>query len=53
MSCGFGTARVANRKLKTKMILLLSAAGEFSAPLAELHDAWWNSIARATALIFF
>ena len=23
--------------------------GEFSAPLAELHDAWWNSIARAMA----
>jgi phosphoribosylformylglycinamidine synthase len=22
---------------------------EFSAPLAELHDAWWNSIARAMA----
>jgi phosphoribosylformylglycinamidine synthase len=26
-----------------------TAAGEFSAPLAELHDAWWNSIARAMA----
>ncbi|HEV2329606.1 MAG TPA: phosphoribosylformylglycinamidine synthase subunit PurL [Verrucomicrobiae bacterium] len=25
------------------------AANEFSAPLAELHDAWWNSIARAMA----
>ncbi len=23
--------------------------GEFSAPLAELHDRWWNSIARAMA----
>jgi phosphoribosylformylglycinamidine synthase len=23
--------------------------GEFSAPLTELHDAWWNSIARAMA----
>jgi phosphoribosylformylglycinamidine synthase len=23
--------------------------GEFSAPLSELHDAWWNSIARAMA----
>jgi phosphoribosylformylglycinamidine synthase subunit PurL len=23
------------------------ATGEFSAPLTELHDAWWNSIARA------
>jgi phosphoribosylformylglycinamidine synthase subunit PurL len=25
------------------------SAGEFSSPLAELHDAWWNSIARAMA----
>jgi phosphoribosylformylglycinamidine (FGAM) synthase-like enzyme len=24
-----------------------TAGGEFSAPLAELHDAWWNAIARA------
>jgi phosphoribosylformylglycinamidine synthase len=26
-----------------------TAAGEFSAPVAELHDVWWNSIARAMA----
>jgi phosphoribosylformylglycinamidine synthase len=26
-----------------------TSAGEFSAPLAELHDPWWNSIARAMA----
>jgi phosphoribosylformylglycinamidine synthase subunit PurL len=26
-----------------------TANEEFSAPLAELHDAWWNSIARAMA----
>jgi phosphoribosylformylglycinamidine synthase len=26
-----------------------SAAGEFTAPVAELHDAWWNAIARAMA----
>jgi phosphoribosylformylglycinamidine synthase II len=26
-----------------------TASGEFSAPLSELHDAWWNSIARAMA----
>jgi phosphoribosylformylglycinamidine synthase len=25
------------------------ASGEISAPVAELHDAWWNSIARAMA----
>jgi phosphoribosylformylglycinamidine synthase subunit PurL len=26
-----------------------TTSGEFSAPLNELHDAWWNSIARAMA----
>ncbi len=26
-----------------------TATGEFSAPLTELHDQWWNSIARAMA----
>jgi phosphoribosylformylglycinamidine synthase II len=26
-----------------------TATGEFSAPVSELHDAWWNSIARAMA----
>ena len=26
-----------------------TAAGEFSMPVAGLHDAWWNSIARAMA----
>ncbi len=28
-------------------LVLKTDAGEFSAPVAELHDAWWNSIARA------
>src|SRR5439155_2834176 len=27
--------------------MLKTAQGESSAPLAELHDLWWNSIARA------
>jgi phosphoribosylformylglycinamidine synthase len=26
-----------------------TAGGEFTAPVAELHDAWWNAIARAMA----
>jgi phosphoribosylformylglycinamidine synthase len=26
-----------------------TAAGEFSVPVAEVHDAWWHSIARAMA----
>jgi len=30
-------------------LTLKTSAGEFSAPLAELHDGWWNSIARAMA----
>ena len=30
-------------------LTMKTTAGEFSAPLAELHDAWWNSIARAMA----
>jgi phosphoribosylformylglycinamidine synthase subunit PurL len=28
-------------------LTIKTTAGEFSAPLSELHDAWWNSIARA------
>lgn len=28
-------------------LIIKTASGEFSASLAELHDAWWNSIARA------
>ena len=28
-------------------LTLQNVAGEFSAPLTELHDGWWNSIARA------
>jgi phosphoribosylformylglycinamidine synthase II len=30
-------------------LMMKTANGEFSAPLTELHDAWWNSIARAMA----
>jgi phosphoribosylformylglycinamidine synthase len=30
-------------------LTIKTGAGEFSAPLTELHDAWWNSIARAMA----
>ncbi|HTX21048.1 MAG TPA: phosphoribosylformylglycinamidine synthase subunit PurL [Candidatus Aquilonibacter sp.] len=36
--------KVGGDKLNVK-----TANGEFSTPLAELHDAWWNSIARAMA----
>ncbi|HEX3856032.1 MAG TPA: phosphoribosylformylglycinamidine synthase subunit PurL [Verrucomicrobiae bacterium] len=30
-------------------LTMKTTAGEFSAPLTESHDAWWNSIARAMA----
>ena len=30
-------------------LALKTPAAEFSAPVAELHDGWWNSIARAMA----
>jgi len=30
-------------------LTIKTADGEFSAPTVELHDAWWNSIARAMA----
>ena len=36
--------RVGGDKLAVK-----TPVGEFGAPVAELHDAWWNSIARAMA----
>ncbi len=36
--------KVDGNELKIK-----TAQGEFAAPLAELHDGWWNSIARAMA----
>ena len=30
-------------------LVLKTGRGEFSAPLGELHDAWWHAIARAMA----
>jgi len=36
-------------KVGGDQLMVKTAAGEFSAPLTELHDAWWNSIARAMA----
>jgi len=36
--------RVGGDKLTVK-----TAGGEFSVPVAELHDVWWNSIARVMA----
>jgi len=36
-------------KVGGDQLTVKTVAGEFSAPLTELHDAWWNSIARAMA----
>jgi hypothetical protein len=38
----FSIGRVGGDKLSIK-----SSSGEFSTWLTELHDVWWNSIARA------
>jgi len=44
-----GRARGANRQSRRQQVDVETASGEFSAPLTELHEAWWNSIARAMA----
>ncbi len=36
-------------KVGSDKLVVKTANGEFSAPLTELHDPWWNSIARAMA----
>ena len=36
-------------KVGGDQLTVKTATGEFSAQLTELHDAWWNSIARAMA----
>jgi phosphoribosylformylglycinamidine synthase len=30
-------------------LAIQTGGGEFSVPVAELHDRWWNAIARAMA----
>jgi phosphoribosylformylglycinamidine (FGAM) synthase-like enzyme len=44
-----GVPSVQIGKVGGDKLTIKTANGEFSAPLAELHDAWWNSIARAMA----
>ena len=36
-------------KVSGDKLTVKTASGEFSVPLTELHDQWWNSIARAMA----
>jgi phosphoribosylformylglycinamidine synthase len=44
-----GVPAVQIGKVGGDKLTVKSANKEISAPLAELHDAWWNSIARAMA----
>jgi hypothetical protein len=36
-------------KVGDDKLTMKTKSGEFSAALTELHDLWWNSIARAMA----
>jgi len=44
-----GVSAVQIGKVGGSQLTVKTASGEFSAPLTELHDPWWNSIARAMA----
>lgn len=44
-----GVPAVQIGKVGGDKLTVKTSSGEFSAPLTELHDAWWNSIARAMA----
>ena len=44
-----GVPAVQIGKVGGDKLAIKTASGEFSAPVAELHDAWWNSIARVMA----
>jgi phosphoribosylformylglycinamidine synthase len=44
-----GVPAVQIGKVGGDKLAVKTAAGEFGVPVAELHDLWWNSIARAMA----
>jgi phosphoribosylformylglycinamidine synthase len=44
-----GVPAVLIGKVGGGQLTIKTAAAEFSAPVAELHDVWWNAIARAMA----
>jgi phosphoribosylformylglycinamidine synthase len=44
-----GVPAVQIGKVGGDKLAVKTAAGEFSAPLTELHDTWWHSIGRAMA----
>jgi phosphoribosylformylglycinamidine synthase len=45
----FGVPAVQIGRVGGDKLVVKAASGEFSAPVSELHDAWWNAIARAMA----
>jgi phosphoribosylformylglycinamidine synthase subunit PurL len=44
-----GVPAVQIGKVGGDQLTVKTTGGEFSAPLTELHDPWWNSLARAMA----
>ena len=44
-----GVPAVQIGKVGGDKLTIKTAGGEFGAPVTELHDAWWNAIARAMA----
>ena len=44
-----GVPAVPIGKVGGNALVMKTSAGDFKAPLSELHDPWWNSIARAMA----
>ncbi len=42
-----GVPAVAIGKVGGDRLMIRTAPGEFGAPVTELHDLWWNAIARA------
>jgi phosphoribosylformylglycinamidine synthase len=44
-----GVPAVQIGKVGGDQLTIKTSAGEFSAPVTELHDLWWNAIARAMA----
>ncbi|HEV2436868.1 MAG TPA: phosphoribosylformylglycinamidine synthase subunit PurL [Verrucomicrobiae bacterium] len=44
-----GVPAVPIGKVGGDRLMIKTVAGEFGAPVTELHDAWWNAIARAMA----
>jgi hypothetical protein len=44
-----GVPAVQIGKVGGEKLTVKTADGEFSSPVVDLHDAWWNSISRAMA----